>query len=77
MKVEHEQYRCVPGSNKYYFYINSDRLEEDIQWILANKIENIRLSQYDGYKLKTIEPIFRLENIKSLVIFLQGVDLTV
>jgi hypothetical protein len=76
MNVEHEQYKCVPGSNKYYFYINSDRLEEDIQWILANKIENIRLSQYDGYKLKTIEPIFRLKNIKSLVIFLQGVDLS-
>ena len=76
MNIEHEQYKCVPGNSKYYFYIDSDRLEEDIQWILANRIESIRLSQYDGYKLNSIEPILRLKNIKSLAIFLQGVDLS-
>jgi hypothetical protein len=75
MIIEHEQYKCVPGSNKYYFYINSDKLEEDIKWILANKIDSIRLSQYDGYKIKSIEPILQLKHIRSLVIFLQGVDL--
>src|SRR5215467_7016343 len=76
MVIKHEQYKCVPGSSKYYFYINSDRLEEDIQWILANKIDSIRLSQYDGYKIKSIEPILQLAQIRSLVIFLQGVDLS-
>jgi len=72
----HEQYRCIPGSDKYYFYIDSDNLEENIEWILANKIENIRLNKYEGYKLNTIEPILRLKSIKSLVVFLEGVDLS-
>jgi hypothetical protein len=76
MSIEHEQYRCVPGGNKYFFYINSDKLEEDIEWILANKIESVRLSKYDGYKLNTIEPILKLKNIKALVIFIEGVDLS-
>src|SRR6516164_63107 len=76
MVNEHEQYKCIPGSSKQYFYINSDRLEEDVQWILANKIDSIRLSQYEGYKIKSIEPILQLEHIRSLVIFLQGVDLS-
>ncbi len=75
MNVEHEQYKCVPGSSKYYFYINSDRLEEDLQWIINNRIDSIRLIPTE-YKVKTIEPILRLKNIKSLVIFLKGVDLS-
>ncbi len=76
MVIEHERYKCVSGSSKPYFYINSDKLEEDIQWILANKIDSIRLSQYDGYKLKSIEPILQLKHIRSLVIFLKKVDLS-
>jgi hypothetical protein len=76
MVIEHERYRAVPGSSKHYFYINSDTLEQDLQWISDNNIDSIRLSQYDGYALISIDPILQLKGIRSLAIFLQGADLT-
>ena len=75
MNVKHEQYKCVPGSSKYFFYVNSNSLDEDIKWIIENEIDSVRLSQYDGYSIKSIEPILKLKQIKSLAIFLTGVDL--
>jgi hypothetical protein len=76
MEVYHNQYRQVHGKAKFYFYLNSDTLEEDIKWITENNIENIRLSQYDGYTLKTIEPVFRIKHVRALAIFIEGADLS-
>lgn len=76
MEVAHPQYRQVHKKAPFYFYLNSDTLEEDMKWIAEHGIQHIRLSQYDGYTLKTIEPIFSIKRIKALVIFLKGVDLS-
>ena len=76
MDAYHKQYRQIHKGVKFYFYLNSDTLEEDIKWITENKIENIRLSQYDGYRLKTIEPVLRLKRVKALAIFIEGADLS-
>jgi hypothetical protein len=75
MQPTHKQYRNVPGSNEFYFYLNSDKLIEDLEWIEKYQITKIRLSQYDGYKIKSIDPIFRIKCIKSLVIFIEDADL--
>lgn len=75
--LNHERYKWVPGSEKYYFFINSDFLDDDMKWIKENKIENIKLvPSSDGYRIKSIEPILVLNNLKILDVFLEGIDLS-
>jgi hypothetical protein len=74
--MEHERYKCISGSKKYYFYIGTDTIIEDINWIKDNKIDSVRLSQSSGYRANNLDPILELTNIKYLDIFIEKADLS-
>lgn len=73
--IFHERYKQVHKKVPYYFYLSSDTLEEDIKWVLDNQIDSIKLTP-DLYKIRSIEPILELSNIKLLDIFLEDIDLS-
>src|SRR5258706_5270655 len=75
MEIEHERYKKIPGGKENFFYINSDKLEEDLKWIEENKIKNLKLTQ-DEYKLKTIDPILEIKDVRYLDVFLENADLS-
>jgi hypothetical protein len=73
--IEHIRYKKITENSDYFYFISSNSLEEDIYFIQTNEIENICLSQYEGYDLENILPIIDLKNIKKLRIYVEKIDL--
>lgn len=74
-RIYHERYKRIHDKVPYSFYLDSDKLEEDFQWIANNQIDSIRLIP-ELYKIKSIQPILKLDNLKILDIFLKDIDLS-
>lgn len=75
MEIIHERYKRIHEGVKYYFYIDSDNLKKDFEFISEKNITNIKLTP-DLYKLGSINALLQLKHIQSLEIFIKGVDLS-
>lgn len=59
-------------AKKNQYYIESDKLEEDLQYLLNNKIfTNIRVNPYHGYHLDNIDLICEILNTRLLEISIE------
>ncbi len=74
-QIEHVRYKQVVINGPYFFFIDSNLLDTDIEFIIRNEVENICLSQYENYSLIHIKPILNLKFIKRLEIYVNKVDL--
>jgi hypothetical protein len=73
--IKHIRYKKITDNSEYFFFINSNSLNEDIAFIQRNEIENVCLSEYEGYKLLQILPILILECIRNLRVYVKKIDL--
>ena len=71
---EHIRYKKITGNSDFFFFINSNSLNEDIAFIEKNKITNVCLSQYEGYLIKNILPVINLKFLKKLKVFVNEID---
>lgn len=77
MIPSHERYTQVHQQAPFYFSLCSKFIDDDISFIETNKIENISLSQYEPYNIKSINVLFRIKTkIKSLKIYIKNADLS-
>src|SRR5689334_12365765 len=73
--IEHIRYKKINENSEYFFYINSESIPEDVDFINRNKIVNIGLSEYDAYNLLDASPLRSINIIQNLTIFVRNIDL--
>jgi hypothetical protein len=62
MESMHKQLSFYPGFNEYFFYVNSDEIVENIDYIKNNNIRNIGVNKLKGYKLNDLKKITEVSN---------------
>lgn len=73
--IEHIRYKKITENSEYSFFINSTFINEDVSFIQTNRIENLTLSQYEGYEFLHIIPIINIKCLKKIEIFVKKIDL--
>lgn len=65
MKDIKSKLREIPGKKELYFFVESDKLQSDIRFIQSEKIENIALNPFHGYKFDNIDWLSEIPFIKK------------
>lgn len=77
MNYYHERYCQVHQNAPFYFHLSSGSLDDDLDWIIENKIENIQLSQYEPYCIKSINVLSKVNlTVKRLSVHIKNADLS-
>jgi len=65
MESNEAKLRHIPGKNDIFFFVDSDNLDNDIKFIKSEKIENIALNPFYGYKIDNINWLSEVPLIKK------------
>jgi hypothetical protein len=65
MDVKHKQIIYSPGFKEDFFYIDSDEIDANIEFIQAHKYENIGINKFKGYNLDNIQKVLSLKHVKK------------
>jgi len=73
--IEHLQYKKITENSDFFFFVNSNSLNEDIAFIKENEIKNVCLSQHENYSLLNVLPVIDINCIRNLRIYVKKIDL--
>lgn len=60
-----DKLRHIPGKDGLFYFVNSDTLDDDLEFIRSKKIENIALNPFHGYKIDDINWLDKTPFIKK------------
>lgn len=69
------KYDEVKGIGSFLIADTSQGIDHLVEYIVANKVENIIINQHKGYELKDIKDLSSISNLKKMMIVSTDIDL--